>query len=344
MRFDQSKRTFLLKKYYKLGSYRSVQKAWRTEFKNEKAPCLKTIKLTVQRFENTGSVASLPPIPIKPNEKREEAKNQLKILYEGGSSLSLRKAAQIAGISHVTVLSILKEDLHLKPYKIHEWHKLEDTDYQKRVDFANFFGGLPKNALQFLICCDEAYFYLTSPINKQNDRIWSESKPSDKIERPLHDDKVLVWCAISCGRLYGPYFFDTAINQHNYLHMLQNFFWKRHCQVPEFQKYYFAQDGATPHTASIVQDYLKSKLSARFIDKEKWPPRSPNLNPCDFFLWGYLKDRVYNPMPDSIDSLKANIEREFKNITKGMLKSVFDDFEKRLDLVRSLKGGHVENK
>ena len=47
-----------------------------------------------------------------------------------------------------------------------------------------------------------------------------------------------------------------------------------------------------------------------------WPPRSPDLNPaCDYYLWGHLKSVVYNPIPSTIDELKANIEREIKKIS-----------------------------
>jgi len=36
------------------------------------------------------------------------------------------------------------------------------------------------------------------------------------------------------------------------------------------------------------------------------PPRSPDATPCDFFLWGYVKDRVYvPPLPASIPELKV---------------------------------------
>jgi hypothetical protein len=28
----------------------------------------------------------------------------------------------------------------------------------------------------------------------------------------------------------------------------------------------------------------------------KWPPRSLNLTPCNFFLWGYVKDEVFVPL------------------------------------------------
>jgi len=28
-----------------------------------------------------------------------------------------------------------------------------------------------------------------------------------------------------------------------------------------------------------------------------WPPRSPDLKPCHFFLWGYVKDSFYRLFP-----------------------------------------------
>ena len=159
MRYDKTKRVFMVEKYHERKSIGGVQKAWRTKFKNVPVPDRITIEATVQRFENTSSIASLAPIWTKPNQNREDAKNQLKTLYSDDSSLSTRKAAAVTGVSRETVRKILKEDLHLKPYKLHEWHKLEEDDYEKRICFADFFVSLPKNALLYLICCDEAYFF-----------------------------------------------------------------------------------------------------------------------------------------------------------------------------------------
>ena len=112
--------------------------------------------------------------------------------------------------------------------------------------------------------------------------------------------------------------------------MLQDFFWKKHLDIAEYKKYYFQQDGAPPHQAKAVHEWLTSKFSTKFIDKFRWPPRSPDLNPCDFYLWGNLKANVSNPLPKTLDELKANIEREIKKISKDELKSVFSNFEKRL--------------
>ena len=51
-----------------------------------------------------------------------------------------------------------------------------------------------------------------------------------------------------------------------------------------------------------------------------WPPRSPVATPCDFFLWGYVKDQVYvPPLPASIAELKARIRTAIETITADML-------------------------
>ena len=129
----------------------------------------------------------------------------------------------------------------------------------------------------------------------------------------LHDEKILVWFAISTEGIIGSYFFfEESVNKENYLETLKILFWHRHVQRLNSANYYFQQDGGTSHTAHNVQKWLNEKFSNRFMDKKKWPPRSPYLNPCDFYLWGYLKSVVYNPLPKKLDDLKANIEREIR--------------------------------
>jgi len=38
-----------------------------------------------------------------------------------------------------------------------------------------------------------------------------------------------------------------------------------------------------------------------------WPARSPDLNPCDFFLWGYLKEKFFKHRPRSLEDFKGRI-------------------------------------
>lgn len=344
MKYEIMQRVFLIKKYYELKSVTLVQRAWRAEYKSKDFPSRSSILSTISNFEKTGSVESLPPKRNGPSQKREEAKIELKAIISEHQTLSIRKAASIIGVSATLVHSILHDDLHLKPYKYQHYHKLEEGDGEKRVIFAKWFLSLPYSAKLNLICCDEAYFYLTQTVNKQNNRMWAETNPKVGIEEPLHDSKLLVWVAISADKVQGVYFFEGTVNKENYLNMLRFYFWKKIENVYRHEKYYFLQDGATPHTATTVQTFLKAKFQDKFIDKSMWPPRSPDLNPLDFYLWGYLKDRVYNPLPYSLDELKANILREIEKIDKNDLYKVFVNFEKRLDLIISAKGGHIEDK
>ena len=112
----------------------------------------------------------------------------------GFSTFSIIKSASAVGFSPTLLYHILHDDLHVKPYKYQEWHKLEEYDYEKKVKFAQFFLLRPQNNKYFLIRSYEAYFYLSLSFNKPNNRIWNDSRPLEGIELPLHYQKVLVKC------------------------------------------------------------------------------------------------------------------------------------------------------
>ena len=75
-----------------------------------------------------------------------------------------------------------------------------------------------------------------------------------------------------------------------------------------------------------------------------WPPRSPDLNSCDFYLRGYLRSVVYYPLPKTLEDLKTNIKERNKKVSKNILNSVFLDFEKICNLIIIAEVGHIEDK
>jgi hypothetical protein len=54
----------------------------------------------------------------------------------------------------------------------------------------------------------------------------------------------------------------------------------------------------------------------------EWPAKSPDLHTCDFFLWGYLKSKVYEKKPRTMVDLKQNIRDEVAAISPTMLQRV----------------------
>jgi hypothetical protein len=60
----------------------------------------------------------------------------------------------------------------------------------------------------------------------------------------------------------------------------------------------------------------------RTVSKGLWPPRSPDLSTCDFYLWGYMKGKVYETNPHTLDELK-NIRSAIEAIDVSVLYQVF---------------------
>jgi len=64
--------------------------------------------------------------------------------------------------------------------------------------------------------------------------------------------------------------------------------------------------------------------------------------PPDFFLWEYVKDKVFSkPVPDIIN-LKARITDAFGTVTEDMVENTWREIDYRLDVLRATKGAHVE--
>ncbi|KAJ8950802.1 hypothetical protein NQ318_012664 [Aromia moschata] len=73
---------------------------------------------------------------------------------------------------------------------------------------------------------------------------------------------------------------------------------------------WYLHDGAPPHFARQVRDFLNVEYPNRWIGRNgpiHWPARSPDLTPCDFYLWGHMKQLVYSEPVNSIEELTARI-------------------------------------
>ncbi|GFT89613.1 transposable element Tc3 transposase [Trichonephila clavipes] len=126
--------------------------------------------------------------------------------------------------------------------------------------------------------------------------------------------------------------------------MITNFF------IPELnnhdvQELWFQQDGATCHTARATIDLLKDTLGDRLISRfvpVNWPPRSCDLTPLDYFLWGYVKSLVYVDKLQTLDHLEENIRRVISDKRPQMLeKKSSKNWTSRLDYIRASRGSPV---
>ena len=143
---------------------------------------------------------------------------------------------------------------------------------------------------ELLVFSDEATIHTNGKVNGHNVCIWDEENPHATIGHERNSPKMNVFCAISKNHIHGPFFFERNAIGYVYLQMLQN--WLMDELIANgHEDFNFQQDGAPPHWKLAVRAYLNDNLPGRWIGRAggednvmlKWPPRSPDLTPCDFF-------------------------------------------------------------
>jgi hypothetical protein len=111
----------------------------------------------------------------------------------------------------------------------------------------------------------------------------------------------------------------------------------------ETQHGYFQQDSATAHTANATMVVIREVFEDRIISGGLWPPRSPDLSFCDFYLWGNLKGKVYKNILHSIEALQAEIKCVIGSIAVDKLQKVSHNLFTHCKACLQAEGGHFQH-
>ena len=109
---------------------------------------------------------------------------------------------------------------------------------------------------------------------------------------------------------------------------------------------WFQQNGAMAHTAVIsiaALRHLFPQLVIYHFGDVPWPPLSPDLTAPDFFLWGYLKRKVYSNRPTDLHTLKENIREEIAKLSEETIQAVTCSFLTDVHLSIEQGGGHLKD-
>lgn len=349
MEWRKAQRAFAVEAYFSNGhSIIATQRAIRNRFNiapRGRVPGRQSILSWVSTFRETGDVRKKKPGLPRTARSAENIELVRRSVLQSPQR-SARKHASAVGLSARTVRRILHEELKFHPYKLAVVQELNPRDFVARENACAALLGLPEDTIVFF--SDEAHFHISGSVNKQNMRYWSPNNPRQLHQRPLHSERVTVWCALSQVGIIGPWFFEeneraVSVTSNRYAHMIQEFFVPA-LNAMNLENVWFQQDGATAHTArasmAIVRQHFPGRLISMMGDLH-WPARSPDLAPCDYFLWGYLKSLVYNNRPRTLVDLKNNIRDAVANIPVQMLERVVRNFRIRLAQCLENNGRHL---
>lgn len=350
MALTGDQKSFCVLDYHVNNSVISVQRHFRTRYHRD-PPDGRSIRKWYTQFRDSGCICKRKSTG-RPS-TGEETVERVRTCFVRSPQKSTYRGATELQLPQKTVWRILRKRLQMKPYHLQLVQALKPADYALRASFCvDFLALMEENEFhERVVYSDEATFHLSGKVNRHNVRIWGTGNPHATLEHQRDSPKVNVFCAISHAKVYGPFFFhERTVNGHVFLDMLQQ--WLLPQLEADTADFILQLDGAPPHYHGSVRDHLNMALPQRWIGRASqgdqqlihWPPRSPDLTPCDFFMWGFVKDHVYvPPLPTTLDELRARITAAIADIDRGLLQKVWQEMEYRLDICRVTRGAHIEH-
>lgn len=129
-----------------------------------------------------------------------------------------------------------------------------------------------------------------------------------------HQEKfrVNVYAGVIDNQLIGLYLLPPRLNGRTYLTFLQEVLPELLENVPLGIRHqmWLQHDGAPAHFEIDVRNHLNDVFQNSWIGRGgpvPWPARSPDLNPLDFCVLGFLKSLVYETPVDTEEELVARI-------------------------------------
>ena len=104
---------------------------------------------------------------------------------------SIRRRSQSPRLTRRTMHNILKQDLHLRPYRVQICHLLKTSDMKRRMQMVDWFKRHP-DVFKDLWFSDEAHFSLSRHVNSHNAVHWGSHRP-EEVQTMPHSKKVMVW-------------------------------------------------------------------------------------------------------------------------------------------------------
>ena len=216
----------------------------------------------------------------------------------------------------------------MKPYIPRLIHGPLEDDPDRRSQFCEHFVSLCEDNTTFLnqiVWTDEAAFKLLGYVNRHNCIYWSDQYPHFTIATELNQSEIIVWAGILFAGIVGPVFFEGTVSGEKYLEKLKIAIVPALKERPDFNSLYFQQDGAPPHFATAVRNFLDETFPDKWIGRRgpiEFPPRSPDLTPMDFCVWGIIKELVYSRKPRSVEDLRQFVINALANFDHDLCTSV----------------------
>lgn len=332
------------------GNSRKARGEYSRRYPNRRIPSRGVFARTFQRLRETGTTHSRSEVVREINVNRQE--NVVDMILDNPRISTRRIAAQLRLSQNFVWRTLNTEELH--PYHFQRTQALEPGDAIRRLRFCEWVVRKLDNDPTFatnILWSDESTFTRDGINNFHNEHIWSiENTHAIRQTRFQRRFSINVWAGILNNRLFGVHFLDNRMNAENYLQFLNNILIESLDDMPlDIRiRLWYQQDGAPPHNGRHITEWLTTHFRNQWIGNRgpvSWPPRSPDLNPLDFYFWGHLKQLVYSEEITSINHLRQRINDSVADIldNNNFMARINATFIRRVHACIRAQGGHFEH-
>jgi histone-lysine N-methyltransferase SETMAR len=259
---------------------------------------------------------------------------------------SARSVAERLHLALGTVLRCLQEDLGTK-YRHLRWvpHTLTEEHKAKRAELAGrmleILSHHRESDFKFLFTGDESWMFYAYERTHQ----WDLSHgPVEKIQRKTNYQKKTMFTVFFNGT--GDYFINVLPQGQT---MNGQYFAEEVIKPLALLCYHGGRKAHGRHVEVHFDNapIHRTKIVIEMLDKYEFvrmehPPYSPDLAPCDFFLFGYIKEKLKGKSFAAQDDLFSAVREIMDGISKGQKLKVFTAWMERLQKCVDTAGEYCE--
>ena len=240
----------------------------------------------------------------------------------------------------MTVWRVLRQN-NFHSFHFQRVQGLLEADFAPRLQFSQWILCKQEEHELFadrILFTDEAFFCREGVFNIHNSHHWQVNNPHVIYPHShQHRFSVNVWAGIVGDNLIGPYLMPSPLTGAVYREFLQEV-------LPQLLENIRRTSSLFSRCSSSTDEMFPNRWIGR-SSREAWPARSPYITPLDFFLWGAMKNVVYETPVDSEIELVCRIDEAAEEIAEipEVFQSVRRSFYERCVKCAEVNGGHYEH-
>lgn len=315
------------------------------------APSLSAVSHWFREFRRGRELLEDEARPGRPAEAAcSENVDRVASLIQSNRNITYREIQEEVKIGSSAVNTILHKHLGVRKLAS-RWipHLLSESQKQDRVDWCKFmlqkFDGGASKQVAYIVTGDESWVYSYDPETKQQSSVWvfeDEDLPTKVIRgRSVNKKMIAVFFRRSGPVAVIPLEDRRTVNSEWYCEVaLPQMFAKLQTgrQRTGLRNILVHHDNASSHTAARTLDFLKDSG----VQLVTHPPYSPDLAPCDFFLFPTVKKMMRGKRFSSADAAVTEFQRIFEDLSENEFSECFKKWFQRMHKCISLNGEYFE--